>query len=148
VSAAEDPRPAGRPKAKEQAKAAVAEAQVEWKHALRAHRMAPPDPRFADRLRALADSAGRLRDAYSLALQAGGLSWRPVPGSEQARTPYELRPGTGRRGPEALWSDFDHAVQRLNEAGAGQSLAEVVAAYGAVSDASGALADALAPNGE
>ena len=58
------------------------------------------------------------------------------------------RPGTGRRGPEHLWARFDAAVDQLNEAGAGESLADVVAAYAAVSEAAGAVADALEAAGE
>ena len=38
---------------------------------------------------------------------------------------------------------FDAAVERLNHAGAGDSLADLVAAYAAVAEAAGALADAL-----
>ena len=66
----------------------------------------------------------------------------------ESRPPYELRPGTGRRGPEHLWARFDAAVDQLNQAGAGDSLADVVAAYAAVSEAAGALADALEAAGE
>jgi hypothetical protein len=39
-------------------------------------------------------------------------------------------------------------VAQLNSAGAGDHLADVVAAYGAVADAAGALADALEAAGE
>jgi hypothetical protein len=88
---------------------------------MRDHEQAPPDPGFRDRLRALADAAAAMRDAHAHALQAG-LAWRLVADSERARPPYELRPGTGRRGPTELWARFDAAVQRLNQAGAGDSL--------------------------
>jgi hypothetical protein len=88
-----------------------------------------------------------MRDAHAQALDAG-LAWRPMKGSDHARPPYELRPGTGRRGPGELWARFDEAVAGLNEGGAGESLADVVAAYAAVSEAAGALADALEPGGE
>jgi hypothetical protein len=88
-----------------------------------------------------------MRDAHAQALDAG-LAWRPVKDSERARPPYELRPGTGRRGPEELWARFDEAVAQLNDAGAGASLAEVVAGYAAVSDAARALADTLDAEGE
>ncbi len=83
-----------------------------------------------------------MRDAHARALEAG-LAWKPVAGSERARPPYELRPGTGRRGPDELWAQFDAAVEQLNVAGGGDSLVEVVAAYSAVADAAGVLADAL-----
>ena len=68
------------------------------------------------------------------ALEAG-LAWRPVEGSERARPPYELRPGTGRRGPEELWERFDAAAERLNHAGASDSLGDLVAAYATVAEA-------------
>ena len=88
-----------------------------------------------------------MRDSHASALEVG-LAWRPVEGSERARPPYELRPGTGRRGPEELWTRFDAAVDQLNRAGAGDSLAALVAAYGAVAEAASALADALEAAGE
>jgi hypothetical protein len=114
---------------------------------MRAHEQAPPDPGFRDRLRALAEAAAAMRDAHARALQAG-LAWRPIADSERARPPYELRPGTGRRGPTELWTHFDAAVRRLNQAGAGDNLADVVDAYAAVAKAALELADALQAAGE
>jgi hypothetical protein len=70
--------------------------------------------------------------------------WRPVPGAEGAQPPYELRPDTGRRGPEDLWARFDDAVAALNKAITRSSAADVAAAFGEMSDAAGALADAVA----
>jgi hypothetical protein len=83
-----------------------------------------------------------MRDAHARALEAG-LAWRPVAGSNRARPPYELPPGTGRHGPDELWTQLDAAVEQLNAAGGGDSLAEVVAAYTAFANASRALAEAL-----
>jgi hypothetical protein len=114
---------------------------------MRAHEQAPPDPGFRDRLRALAEAAAAMRDAHARALEAG-LAWRPVADSERARPPYELRPGTGRRGPQDLWTRFDTAVHRLNQTGAGDNLGDVVAAYAAVAQAASELADALQAAGE
>ena len=88
-----------------------------------------------------------MRDAHARALEAG-LAWRPIEGSERARPPYELRAGTGRRGPDELWARFDAAVEQLNSAGAGDSLAEIVTAYAAVAHAAAAIADALDAAGE
>ena len=133
--------------AKEHAWTSVNEARASWSGATRAHEQAPPDPGFRDRLRALADAAAAMRDAHARALE-GGLAWRPVADSERARPPYELRPGTGRRGPTELWTHFDAAVQRLNQAGAGDNLADVVDAYAAVAQAASELADALQAAGE
>ena len=133
--------------AKEHAWTSVTEARASWSGAMRAHEQAPPDPGFRDRLRALADAAAAMRDAHARALQAG-LAWRPVADSERARPPYELRPGTGRRGPTELWSRFDVAVQLLNEAGAGDSLGDIVDAYASVAQAASELVDALRTAGE
>ena len=133
--------------AKEHAWTSVNEAQASWAGAIRAHEQAPPDPGFRHRLRALADAATAMRDAHARALDAG-LAWRPVADSERARPPYELRPGTGRRGPTELWSRFDAAVQRLNRAGAGDNLADVVDAYASVAQAASELAHALQAAGE
>ena len=133
--------------AKEEAWGTVRSAQESWAGAMRTHQLAPPDAGFRDRLRNLSEAARSMRDAHAQALDAG-LAWRPMKGSDHARPPYELRPGTGRRGPGELWTRFDEAVARHNEAGAGESLADIVAAYAAVSEAAGALADALEPGGE
>jgi hypothetical protein len=114
---------------------------------MRSHELAPPDAAFRARLRALSEAADLMRATHARALEAG-LAWRPVEGSDRARPPYELRAGTGRRGAEELWTRFDAAVERLNQAGAGDSLADLVAAYAAVAAAAGALADALEAAGE
>jgi hypothetical protein len=128
--------------AKEHAWTSVNDARASWSGAMRAHEQAPPDPGFRDRLRALAEAAAAMRDAHARALQAG-LAWRPIADSERARPPYELRPGTGRRGPAELWTRFDAAVYQLNEAGAADNLADIVDAYAAVAQAASELADAL-----
>jgi hypothetical protein len=133
--------------AKDHAWTSVDDARASWGGAMRAHEQAPPDPGFRDRLRALADAADAMRDAHARALDAG-LAWRPVADSERARPPYELRPGTGRRGPPELWARFDAAVQQLNKAGAGDILADVVDAYAAVAQTASELADALQAAGE
>ena len=133
--------------AKEHAWTSVNEARASWSGAMRAHEQAPPDPGFCDRLQALAEAAAAMRDAHARALEAG-LAWRPVADSERARPPYELRHGTGRRGPTDLWARFDAAVRQLNQAGAGDNLADVVDAYAAVAQAAAELADALQAAGE
>jgi hypothetical protein len=110
---------------------------------MRAHKLAPPDINFSNRLRALADAAGREQVAWEHA-HAAGLLWRPVPGADNAEPPYELRPGTGRRGPAELWTRFDAAVQTLNRAITGSDAATVADAFGEISEAARALADAIA----
>lgn len=121
----------------------VRHASAGWAEAMRAHKMAPPDDAFAQRLRKLSEAATTEQVAWERA-HAAGLMWRPVPGAERAAPPYELRPGTGRRGPEELWIRFDAAVAQLNQAIAGSSAAEVAAAFGEMAEAAAELSDAVA----
>lgn len=121
---------------------AVRQAGSEWADAMRAHKLAPPDAGFAARLRGLAEAAAREQVAWEHA-HAAGLLWRPVPGAERAHPPYELRPGTGRRGPEDLWERFDAAVTGLNRAITDSDAAAVADAFGELSGAAQALAEAV-----
>ena len=121
----------------------VRQASDGWAAAMRAHKMAPPDAGFAQRIRALADAASIEQVAWEHA-HAAGLMWRPVPGAENAEPPYELRPGTGRRGPEPTWRRFDAAVGALNRAITGSSSAQVADAFGDLSEVAAELADAIA----
>jgi hypothetical protein len=121
---------------------AVRHASNAWADAMRAHKLAPPDAEFAARLRALAEAAQTERVTWEHA-HAAGLQWRPILGAENAEPPYELRPGTGRRGPDDLWARFDAAVATLNTAIAGTSAAAVADAFGEVEVEAAALADAV-----
>ncbi len=120
----------------------VRHASAGWADAMRAHKLAPPDAGFAARLRALADAAATEQVAWEHAHSAG-LLWRPIPGAESAEPPYELRPGTGRRGPQELWRGFDAAVADLNAAIAGSSAVNLANAFGEMSKAAGELAAAV-----
>lgn len=122
---------------------AVRHASDDWAVAMRAHKLAPPDAGFAQRLRDLAQAASAEQVAWEHA-HAAGLLWRPVPGAESAAPPYELRPDTGRRGPPGLWARFDAAVTGLNQAITGSSAAVVADAFGAMAEAAAELADAVA----
>jgi hypothetical protein len=121
----------------------VRQASDSWAAAMRAHKLAPPDAGFADRLTALAEAASSEQVAWEHA-HAAGLLWRPVPGAENAAPPYELRPGTGRRGPTDAWQRFDAAVATLNRAITGSSAAEVADAFGDFAEIAGGLAEAIA----
>ena len=66
-----------------------------------------------------------------------------MPGAESAEPPYELRPGTGRRGPVELWERFDTAVARFNHAAAGTDPAAMASAYDDISSSALAIADAV-----
>jgi hypothetical protein len=126
---------------------AVRRASDGWAEAMRAHKLAPPDAGFAQRLRNLAEAAATEQVTWEHAHHAG-LMWRPVPGAENASPPYELRPGTGRRGPADLWERFDRAVLALNRAITGSSAAAVADAFGDVAEAADALSTAVASEDE
>ena len=126
---------------------AVRQASSEWAEAMRAHKLAPPNAGFAARLTMLAEAARREQIAWEHA-HAAGLLWRPIPGAENSEPPYELRPGTGRRGPPELWNRFDSAVAGLNRAIAGSNAAAVADAFGELAEVAGALADVVAREDE
>jgi hypothetical protein len=128
--------------AKQQAIAAFTSADAVWGNAIRAHLLAPPDPGFAGRLRDLADALSRRAQAARLG-DLAGLRWVSVPGAMDAQVPYELRPGTGRRGPRELWTAFDAAVLGYNAANASTDLTRLADAADALSEATGALAAAV-----
>jgi hypothetical protein len=126
---------------------AVRDASAGWAKAMRRHKLAPPDAGFAARLGALAEAAAHEQLAWENA-DAAGLHWRPVPGAEKAEPPYELQPGTGRRGPEDLWKRFDAAVAQLNRAITGSSASNVAQAFGGLADVASDLAGAVAREDE
>jgi hypothetical protein len=72
----------------------------------------------------------------------GGFEWPPHRPSA-TKPPYELQPGTGRRGPGELWRRFDDAVDELNRAATGSDLLAVASAYDQLADAATELAEAV-----
>ena len=118
------------------------DAKAAWGQALTAHKMAAPDAGFASRLRMLSDAAEIEREACEEAAQAG-LLWRPIPGAQGAQPPYELRPGTGRRGPADLWDRFDAAVETLNHAITGTNPTVVARAFAELASAAATVADVV-----
>jgi hypothetical protein len=125
----------------QKAQTAFAAAQQRWGAAIDAHRTAPPDAGFSARLRALADAAADEAHACLDADEAG-FEWPPHR-SANSQPPYELRPGTGRRGPEPLWRRFDIAVGELGRAATGRDLQPVARAYQELADVTSELADAV-----
>jgi hypothetical protein len=113
-----------------------------WASAVEAHRLAPPDQGFADRLAALArgasDAARVCREA-----NAAGFQWPPARKAD-SEPPYELRPDTGRRGPQEFWRRFDQAATRLGTMAAGEDMLEVAGAYEELAAIAGELAQAVA----
>jgi len=123
------------------AQAAFRAAQVRWGEALEAHRLAPPDAGFSGRLWALADAAHAESEACREA-EAAGFEWPPHRASS-SEPPHELRPGSGRRGPDELWRRFDAAAADLSRAAAGTGILGVADAYGELGEVAGELAQAV-----
>jgi hypothetical protein len=117
------------------------DAQELWRGALEAHRLAPPDAGFSVRLSGLADAARAEARACRLA-DGAGFEWPPHRASS-SEPPYELRAGSGRRGPEQLWRRFDGAVSELNRAATGTDLVAVAVAYDELTAVAGELALAV-----
>src|SRR5271155_368949 len=112
-----------------------------WAGAVEAHKQAPPDLNFSDRLTALAEGASEAARVCPAA-DAQGFEWPPARKAD-SQPPYELRPGTGRRGPEHLWRRFDQAITRLGTMAAGQDMLEVARAYEELAEVAGELAAAV-----
>jgi len=60
-----------------------------------------------------------------------------------SRPPYELQPGTGRRGPAELWRRFDAAVASLSAVATGRDIVTVAHAYDDLAEAAAEIADAV-----
>jgi hypothetical protein len=125
----------------EHAQAAFRAAQAHWREALEAHRLAPPDAGFSARLVELAVAARSESDACREA-DAAGFAWPPHRATS-SEPPYELRPDSGRRGPDELWRRFDAAAADLSRAAAGSDILAVADAYAELGDAAGELAQAV-----
>ena len=102
--------------------------------------MAPPDAGFSGRLAALASAASR-RAAACQAAADDGFEWPAARGG--AKPPYEVQPGSGRRGPDKLWTRFDEAVAELDRVSEGRSMRAVGRAYAELSEIASQLARAV-----
>lgn len=112
-----------------------------WAGAVKGHQLAPPDLGFATRLAALALGASEAARVCRIA-DSAGFQWPPARKADSA-PPYELRPGTGRRGPGDLWQRFDLAITRLSTVAAGEDMLEVALAYEELASIAGKLAEAV-----
>ena len=124
--------------AREQTDQDYAFAAYEWEIALEQSRMAPPDPRFAQRIHHIAEAASRRAATIRDCLEGPDFVWTPIPGSAGMTLSYELRPGGTRPGPKDAWDRFDRVVARLGAAIEGASASAVA---GALSDLAGAMSD-------
>ena len=91
--------------------------------------MAPPDAGLRACLGQLAEAARAEALACRAAHEAGS-EWPPHRAAS-SDPPFELRPGSGRRGPEEAWRRSDVAVSELNRSATGTDLMlQVADAYG------------------
>jgi excisionase family DNA binding protein len=118
-------------------------AAYEWEIALEQSRMAPPDARFASRVRHIAQAASRRAAAIRECMEDPGFVWRPIPGSNGMTLSYELRPGGARPGPKDAWDRVDRVVTRLGIALEGDSGSAVASALRDLSSAMTGVADAI-----
>jgi hypothetical protein len=119
---------------------AFQEAREAWREALRGHVLAPPDAGFSARLASLAAAAAQ-RAAACEAAHKDGFEWPPARGG--AKPPFELQPGTGRRGPAELWERLDEAVAELDRVSEGRSIRAVGRAYAELAEIASQLAEAV-----
>jgi excisionase family DNA binding protein len=118
-------------------------AAYEWEIALEQSRMAPPDPRFASRIRHIAEAAARRAATIRDCMDDPGFGWTPIPGSAGMTLSYELRPGGIRPGPKDAWDRFDRVVARLGAAMEGTSTSAVAGALSDLASAMNDVADAI-----
>jgi excisionase family DNA binding protein len=121
----------------------VSVAAYEWEIALEQSRMAPPDARFASRIRHIAEAAAARAITIKDCIDEPGFEWRPIPGAAGMTLSYELRPGGNRPGPKDAWDRFDRVVARLGVAMEGPSATAVAGALNALSSAMHDLANSL-----
>jgi hypothetical protein len=119
---------------------AFQDARAAWRAALREHVLAPPDAGFSARLASLAAAAWQRAEACEAAYK-DGFEWPAARGG--AKPPYELQPGSGRRGPEDLWARFDEAVAELDRVSEGRSVRAVGRAYAELGEIASQLAEAV-----
>lgn len=118
-------------------------ADYEWEIALEHSRMAPPDARFASRIRQIAQAALSRAASIRECMDDPSFVWRPVPGSAGMTLSYELRPGGTRPGPKDGWERFDRVVARLGAAMEGNSANAVASALRDLASAMTDVADAI-----
>jgi len=121
----------------------VSMAAYEWEIALEQSRMAPPDARFASRIRHIAQAASDRAIALRDCIGELRFEWTPIAGSAAMTLSYELRPGGNRPGPKDGWEQFDRIVARLGAAMEGTWAAAVADALTDLGRAMRDLAEAI-----
>jgi excisionase family DNA binding protein len=92
---------------------AMQEAEAVFDTAVESSDNAPPDPGFAQRIRAVAEASLQRGEALSQASLIPGFTWTPVSDPDPVIRSHELRTGGNRPGPPVAWRSYDMAVERL-----------------------------------
>jgi excisionase family DNA binding protein len=119
------------------------EAEAVFDRAVQASDNAPPDPGFADRIRAVAEASLQRSAALSAAARIPGFRWTPISDPIAPIRSHELRPGGNRPGPPAAWRQYDMAVERLTIAVQGNLLDLVADEFREIGWALNEIADAV-----
>ena len=93
---------------------AMQEAEAVFETAVESSDNAPPDPGFAQRIRAVAKASLQRAEALSQADLIPGFRWTPVSDPDPVIRSHELRPRANRPGPPHKWQSYDMAVERLS----------------------------------
>jgi hypothetical protein len=109
-----------------------------WTEAVRTFRPYP------ERLRRLADAADAADDQRRAFLYAEvcNVKWQPRENAKNLSLAPDLE-APNREGPPDLWAKFDKAQKRFGDALAGDSLMAIAQAFGDITQAITAIADAL-----
>jgi excisionase family DNA binding protein len=120
-----------------------AESAYEWEIALEQSRMAPPDARFASRIRHIAQAAQHRGAVLRECIEDPSFAWSPIPDSRGLTLSYELRPGGNRPGPKDAWDRVDRVVARLAAALEGTSASAAASAFSDLASAMNDVATAI-----
>jgi excisionase family DNA binding protein len=118
-------------------------AAYDWALALEQSRFAPPNARFASRIRDIATAAAVRAATIRERMHETGFAWTSVPDSAGMTLSYELRPGGIRPGPKDAWERFDRVVTRLGAAMEDTSASAVASAFSDLASAMNDVADAI-----
>jgi|SRR5271163_2510947 len=127
------------------------EAEAVFETAVEASDNAPPDPGFAQRIRAVAEASLQRAEALDRASLIPGFTWTPMSDPDPVIRSHELRPGANRPGPPHKWQRYDAAVERLSIAVQGNVISLVAYEFLEIGWVLKEIADALeegAPTGD
>jgi excisionase family DNA binding protein len=123
------------------------EARYEWTIAVELSRHAPPDARFASRIRQIAQASSGQAKAIRNEIASGRHVRIPLDELDGELISYELRPGVYRPGPQDAWDRFDRLIVRLRKAMNGESQRAAAKAFEDLAAAMNEIADALTVGG-